>query len=148
MFSTPLIFSYVMPDQSIPQSRIKFFYVPGDCYSPFCSSSTKWSLSFGLNVLKPICIYALYRMFHTSRPFTSPLFHQPNIPWWAQHILRLPLYSVLLTSFSLLPVSTKLSPKLHSTLNIAVCRMNSKYGQLVPIGCVVISHMLQQKMAH
>ena len=66
-------------------------------------------------------------MFHTPRPFTSPLFQQPNIPWWAQHILRLPLCSVLLTSLFLLPVNTKLSPTSQSTLNIAIRQLNSKH---------------------
>ena len=126
MFNKFIIFPYAVPDQSIPQRTVKFLYVPMDSYFPFCPSSSKWCLAFGLNFLKPIYIYALYRMFHTPRPFNSPLFHQQNIIWRAQHISMLPLCNSLLTSLSpslLVPNF----PKPHSTLNITVRPLNSKH---------------------
>ena len=66
-----------------------FEYVP---------SSSKLSLYFGLQLLKPLSIYALHRVFRTPRPFSSPVFHQPNIVCSAAHITKLPALQLLLTS--------------------------------------------------
>jgi len=54
-------------------------------------SSSKWSLSFGLQLLKPLSIYELHSLFQTPRSFSSPVFHQPNIVCSAAHITKLPV---------------------------------------------------------
>ena len=54
-------------------------------------SSSKQSLSSVLQLLKPLCIYALHHVFQTPRPFSSPIFHQPNIVCSAAHITKLPV---------------------------------------------------------
>jgi len=50
-------------------------------------SSSKWSVCFELILQKPICIYAIFRLFHTPHPLSSSVFHQPNV-FGEQHTSR------------------------------------------------------------
>ena len=98
---------------------------------------SKWYLSFGLQLLKPLSIYALRPLFHTPRPF-FPLYFINKLLFVQQHISR--SYPFCNFCYPPLPLqlSIKLYPKPHTTIGTVVQRLNSKGCLLIPILRVVV----------
>jgi hypothetical protein len=137
MFSTPanfFVLCQISPFHKLSSNFFRFWWTLIILSIP---KSSKWSFSFWINLLKSVYIYALHRLFRTPQPFSSPLFHKPNIVCSGSHTTKLPVLQFSLTFLSLLPLSTKLFPKTYSTANMALQRLNSKHYVQVPIRCVV-----------
>ena len=84
-------FLYAVLDCSIPQTLNESFSFQWSLIFKSVPSSSKWPLSFRLQLLKPLSVYALHRLFQTPRPFSSAAFHQPDIDCSAAQIKKLPV---------------------------------------------------------